>query len=146
MNRRWFRWWWLLLIVLAVVGLTRLRFDVEVLNLLPPELPVVQGLKLYQRHFANADELILTVHSDDAALAESVARQLALSLRAQTNLVARALWQAPAQEHPEQMAELLAALWLNQPPETFSELTARLSEQNVSAALTAAREALATSL
>ena len=63
-------WLWLLLLVPMACGLWRVRFDVEVLNLLPGELPVVQGLKLYQQHFANARELIVTVNAANAGQAE----------------------------------------------------------------------------
>ena len=51
----WFRkhGWWVLLALLAGIGQWRLRLDVDILNLLPPELPAVQGLKLYQHYFAN---------------------------------------------------------------------------------------------
>ena len=48
------RWWWALLILAVCLGLCRLRFDVDILNLLPPDEPTVQGLKLYQKHFTNA--------------------------------------------------------------------------------------------
>jgi predicted RND superfamily exporter protein/lauroyl/myristoyl acyltransferase len=146
MSSRGLRWGWLLLIVPAIIGFARLRFDVEVLNLLPDELPVVEGLKLYQKHFASENELIVTVQSGDAEATEAAARQLALALRAQTNLVARALWQPPWREHPEQMAELVALTWLNQPPETFARLANRLSPDNLPVELAAAGEALATSL
>ena len=87
------QWLWLLLLLPIVVGLLRLRFDVEVLNLLPGNSPVVQGLKLYQQHFANARELIITVRAPDADSAEAAARALAQVLRAQTNLVAGVNWQ-----------------------------------------------------
>lgn len=116
MKRRLLRWWWLVLIIPAVIGLARLRFDVEVLNLLPDELPVVHGLKLYQKHFTSGDELVITLRAPDAETAESAARQLAEFLRQETNLVASAVWQAPWQENPDQMAELTAYLWLNQHP------------------------------
>ena len=60
------RWWWLLLLVAVGLGLWRLRFDVDILNLLPPDEPTVQGLKLYQKHFANARELVVTLRAPDA--------------------------------------------------------------------------------
>ena len=138
------RWLWLLLIPLAF-GLVRLRFDVEVLNLLPTKLPVVQGLKLFQQHFAGAEELIVTLEADSAETAEASARSLAERLRTKTNLVATALWQSPWNEHPEQAAELAAAVWLNQPPESFAALAARLSGTNAQATLADARERLAIS-
>src|SRR3954468_11651464 len=120
------RWLWLLLLVPIVIGLVRLRFDVEVLDLLPPDLPAVQGLKLYQQHFANARELLITIKAPDPEQAETAARAIAERLRGQTNLVAGALWEPPRLEHPGQSAELLAYLWLNQPPAAFADLEQRL--------------------
>ena len=48
------RWWWVLLLIPVIIGATRLRFDVEILNLLPQHLPAVQGLKTFQENFSNA--------------------------------------------------------------------------------------------
>ena len=139
------RWFWLLLLVPMALGLWRVRFDVEVLNLLPAQLPVVQGLKLYQQHFANARELIVTVNAPDAGQAESAAHTLALALRARKDLAAKATWTPPWLEHPDQAAELMAFLWLNQPPALFAELTHRLDRANLTNTLAESREALATS-
>ena len=143
MNRR---WWWLVLIIPAVIGLARLRFDVEVLNLLPDELPVVHGLKLYQKHFTSGDELVITLRASDAETAESAARLLAEFLRRETNLVANAVWRAPWQENPDQMAELTAYLWLNQPTETFAQFTNRFAPDKLAAVLRETREQLVTTL
>jgi hypothetical protein len=41
------KWWWVILAVLVVIGIWRVRLDVEVLDLLPPDQPTVQGLKIY---------------------------------------------------------------------------------------------------
>ncbi|MBI5801834.1 MAG: MMPL family transporter, partial [Verrucomicrobia bacterium] len=136
------RWLWLLLLPLAL-GLTRLHFDAEVLNLLPRELPVVRGLQLYQRHFAGANELLVTLEAPDAERAETAARSLTEHLRAATNLVTAAHWQPPWLEHPELAAELAAVTWLNQPPAVFAQLTNQLAHP--AATLAATRERLATS-
>lgn len=146
MNRQWFRWWWLLLLIPIVAGLARLRFDVEVLDLLPANVPAVQGLKIYQQHFANARELIVTVHAPDREAAERAAKTIAENLSRATNLVADVTWQPPWLEHPGQTAELIAYLWLNQPPEKFTQLAAQLAEPNLTNVLAATREQLATTL
>src|SRR6516164_5267332 len=91
------RWLWLLLLVPVIFGLARLRFNVEVFDLLPTELPAVEGLKLYEQHFANARELIITLKAPDADTTERVARTLAEKLRRQTNLVSSVTWQPPWQ-------------------------------------------------
>ncbi|HKW29406.1 MAG TPA: MMPL family transporter, partial [Verrucomicrobiae bacterium] len=140
------RWWWALLLVAVGLGLWRLRFDVDILNLLPPDEPTVQGLKLYQQHFANARELIITLRAPDAEQAEQLAGALADRLRQQTNLVAEVTWQAPWNEHPEQLGELLGWLWFNQPPESFGKLTNRLAPDQLKSALEQTKEALATSM
>ena len=132
-------WPWCLLLIPIVVGLFRLRFDVEVLNLLPDSEPVVHGLKLYQQNFANAHELIITLESSDAERTEASARSLAEWLRKESALVKGVTWQPPWLEHPEQGAELIAYLWLNQPPDVFRELSTRLAETNLPAVLFRAR-------
>src|ERR1017187_3650371 len=140
------RWWWALLIVAVGLGFWRLRFDVDILNLLPPDEPTVQGLKLYQKHFTNARELVVTLRAPDAERSERLAGALATRLRQQTNLVAGVSWQPPWMEEPGQMAELLGCLWLNQPPESFAALTNRLAPDRLQAVLTETKEVLATSM
>jgi len=140
------RWWWVLLLLAVGLGFWRLRFDVDILNLLPPDEPTVQGLKLYQKHFTNARELVLTLRAPEAEQAERLAGALAARLREQTNLVASVSWQPPWMEDPAQMAELLGWLWYNQPPEDFGALTNRLAASQLETVLTQTKELLTTSM
>ncbi len=146
MRRQWFRWWWLLFLIPVALGITRLHFDTEVLDLLPANNASVQGLKIYQQYFANARQLVITVKSQNPDDSENAARAIAENLRAATNLVADATWQAPWQEHPDQTAELIAFLWLNQPPQTFAQLAAKLTETNLSGIFSDTRDQLQNSL
>ena len=140
------RWWWALLLVAVALGLMRLRFDVDVLDLLPPDEPTVQGLKLYQQHFTNARELIVALRAPDSETAEKLAGALAARLRLETNLVAEVTWQPPWMEKPEQLGELLGWLWFNQPPGDFAALTNHLAPENLKPQLDETRELLATSM
>lgn len=139
------RWWWLLLLIPVVIGAARLRLDVEVLNLLPQNLPAVQGLKTYQQNFSNARELIITLEGPDANNLETSARTLAESLRRATGLVSQVTWQPAWIEYPGQSAELIAYLWYSQPPGSFALLTDRLSGPTLTNALLEAQQRLATS-
>ncbi|MBA4147145.1 MAG: MMPL family transporter [Verrucomicrobia bacterium] len=139
-------WLWLLLLIPIGLGLTRLRFDVEVLNLLPKNSPVVRGLMLYQQNFSNGQELLLTIKSEDPDQTEEAARTIAMELRAATNLASQVNWQPPWVESPGQGAELVAYLWLNQPPEVFGQLTNRLSGDELTNTILEAREQITTSL
>jgi len=140
------RWWWALLAVAVCLGFWRLRFDVDILDLLPPGEPTVQGLKLYQQHFANARELIITLRAAEAGQAKQLAGALADRLRQQTNLVSEVTWQAPWNEHLEQLGELLGWLWFNQLPKDFSNLTNRLAPDQLKPTLEQTKEALTTSM
>ena len=65
------------------------------------------------------------------AQAEAGAASLAALLRAETNLVAGVTWQPGWLERPADGAEMMAALWLNQPPEAVAALAARLAPARV---------------
>jgi uncharacterized protein len=140
------RWWWLILVVLAAIGWWRVRIDVEMLNLLPPDQPAVQGLKLYQEYFANARELIITLRAPEAEKAEQLAGALAARLRQETNLVAGVSWQPPWMEQGAEVAELVGWLWLSQPPDTLAALSNRLVPAHLQAVLADTKEVLTTSL
>jgi uncharacterized protein len=140
------RWWWALLLVAVAAGFARLRFDVDVLDLLPPEEPTVQGLKLYQQHFTNARELVISLRAADADIAEKLSGELTKRLRRETNLVSEVTWHPPWMEHPEQLGELLGWLWFNQPPADFATLTNHLAPENLKPQLDETRELLATSM
>ena len=146
MKRPWNRAWWLLGLAPLLFGLCRLHIDTEILDLLPPDPPAVQGLKIYQQHFANARELIVTLRASDADRAEHLAGVLAGRLRRETNLVASVSWQPPWMENASQAAEIIGYLWFNQPPFIFSELTNRLAADRLQTILGDTRETLATSL
>jgi len=113
----------------------RLRFDTEIFDLFPHELSVVKGLKLYQEHFANARELMLTVEAKSAEETEAATGKIAEVLRTRTDLVESVVWQPPWLEHPAQAAELIAYFWLNVPPGEFQELTNRLAPERLPALL-----------
>lgn len=127
-------------------GLLRLRLDTDILNLLPADAPGVAGLRLWQRHFVRAQELLITVRGTDAEASARAAQAVAIALRARPDLVRRALWQPPWQENPAGAAELLAWQWLQQPPAAWDELTRRLAPATLPATLAAARDALAVTL
>ena len=117
------RRWFLAMLLLAVIaGCFRLRFDVQILNLLPPSLKVVEGLKLYQDNFSNNRELIVSLRMADAPTADAAAGSLAGAFRAQSNLVESVRWRPVWLEDPTLSAELLAYIWFNQAPADFRAL------------------------
>jgi predicted RND superfamily exporter protein/lauroyl/myristoyl acyltransferase len=139
------RWFIAVLLLAIIAGCFRLHFGVQILDLLPGRLKVVEGLKLYQDNFSNNRELIVSLRMADAASASAAAESLASALRAQSNLVKTVRWQAAWMEEPTQSAELLAYMWFNQSPADFQALADRLTVTNLPNVIESTKETLATS-
>jgi predicted exporter len=137
---------WFAATAFIVLGLTRLRFDVEVLDLLPSSIPSVAGLKLYQKQFANTRELVLTLQGSSAAETTAAAAALAEKLIQAPELNAEVTWRPPWQDKPQDAAEFLAYAWLNQSNSAVRELADRLAPDQLRQEFTTAREILETSL
>src|SRR5687767_5891217 len=128
---------------LAIVGLFRLRIDVDILNLLPGDIPVARGLAEYQDKFLQAGEVIVVLRSDEAETTLRAVNAVVSAARRKTNLIERLFWQPPANESLTDAAQFLAYLWLNSPPETVRALQNSLSSSNLPALLDATRERIA---
>ncbi len=132
---------WLVLSLLIVVGISRLKFDADPLNLLPGDVPSVAGLRLHQTLFSGGRELLVTIRADSPDSAARLAEAIAEDLRAETNLVAAARWQFPLRENA---AENVAWMWLQQPPDSVRQLAARLAPDRLRTSLVETRERLST--
>lgn len=119
----------LVLLAFAVAGLSRISFDVDILKLLPTHLRQVEGLSLFLKHFAQRDELIITVEAPTAVAAEKAADGIAAQLGRMPDQVTRAVARPPWETQPAQLAEIVAFLLLNQPPEAVRASVAKLSPE-----------------
>jgi predicted RND superfamily exporter protein len=141
---------WMLLAVAAVafvaIGLSRISFNVDILKLLPTHLPQVEGLSLFLKHFAQPNELIVTIEAATPEAADEAATTLAARFEKETSLVKRAVARAPWESNPAELAELLAFLVLNQPPEKIREVIARLAPERTAATLQETLEKLTDSI
>lgn len=136
-------------IAVAALGITRLKFDTDILSMLPGELPEVKGLKAHHQAFARQDEAILLLETEATGDEELTPAKLAESLAAhleRDGVVKRARWQPQWTADPQGLSELLAYLWLNADPAEVRALAGRLSPENSQATLDAALEEIATSL
>jgi predicted RND superfamily exporter protein len=144
------RKWWLYGMLLAAIavaatGLSRLRFDTDILSMLPGELPEVKGLKAQHQAFARQDEAILLLETDGEHSPADAAKSLAAALE-KDGVAKSARWQPRWTADPEGLSELLAYLWLNGDPAETRALASRLSPENSQGTFDTALENLATSL
>jgi predicted RND superfamily exporter protein len=143
---------WLMLvlglgILAAALGLGKLRFNPDILSMLPPEMPEVRGLKAFHDGFARQNELLLLIEGgeDDKALLAEAAESLTGALEA-SGAVRRARWRQQWEEQGAGLSELLAYLWLNGPPEIAAGQAARFTGPLAEPALEEALARVATAM
>ncbi len=117
---------------------TRMTLDSEVLNLLPGKFESVQGLKVYNRDFAQTRELTfaLVCQPNDIDRLEEFAPTFAERLRAQpwsTRVLSGSPMEAP--EGIRDLQGLAVPLLLNLPPPAFAETVAVLQPDHLRARL-----------
>jgi predicted RND superfamily exporter protein len=134
-------------ILFATVGLTRLRFDTDILSMMPGELPEVKGLKAFHEAFSRNDELILVIQGgeQDAGTLADAAESLGEKLKADS-LVKNARWKPHWNEDPRGISELLAYLWLNGDPALTQAQANRLSPSSSGKTIEESLAKIATSM
>lgn len=134
----------LLVIVAGGFGVSRLDFDVDPLSLLPQGLPGLQGTRLLREQKRNL--LLISVQAEDPSLVEVTAEALAEHLSARPELCASVRSKSLLQSDPAIIAEVVAYLWLNAPPQEVQKLIASLDPASIAALLAKSKEAAGSSL
>ena len=141
------RWRWVLLAVLLLatgLGLSRIRVDANVLDLLPQDLVAVRGLKIFLGHFGQPRELIVMVEASDPAEAGALVDSLADDLRATSTLAVHSA--PPWAADPRELVPLAAYALLNQEPKKFQATLEKLSPASASSRASEAVERLGTTV
>ncbi len=143
------RWFHVLLIlatlILGAVGVSRLSWQVEILDLLPRGLPGLEGTRLLRDAFQKADELIITVEAPTSALAQAAVDSLVPRLSGQPDLYQHIRHRPAWESDPQEFAEMAAYAWWNAPPGRTEALTRRLSSGQITGEMDRLLEKLATS-
>lgn len=129
---------------LVAAALSRLHVSVDVFDLLPAESRMVEAMKLQQKSFASQRGLILSLRSPDPEITEEAAGDLADDLEA-AGLTSGAVYRNPFRDDADEVAEIVAYLWLQETPEAFAALARRLEGEELAATLETALERIATS-
>ncbi len=114
-------------------GLKRVTYNVDVLALLPPDLPEVKGMSALYTHFSRVTELIVTLETTDPAASEAAVASLAEAFSEAKEHVSHVIWRLPIEDDPEFAAEFLAYMWLNAKPDAVLALNEKIAPQKSSA-------------
>lgn len=148
------RWPYVLLIVLTVglgwFGLSRLNYNVEVLDLLPQHMEGLEGTRVMRDTFQKANRLVITMESADPVVAEAASLSLAEHLETLKTLCHKVSSRPPMDSEGgeaagSELAGMVAYSLLNAPPEKVRALTEKLSGAGAEEAARATLEELATS-
>lgn len=111
----------LLVIGISVAGLMRLRFETDILEVLPKNLPSVKALKISQKHFDNDQQVALLLRSEGEEIYEEDVMDFVGTLREKL-VPAKILYKPELEENPESFAGALAGIWRFAPPEVVEEM------------------------
>lgn len=136
------------IILLTVIGaiaafsLMRVKFSASLYEMLPADLPEVQGMDRLNRYFSRDGQLIVTVKASDAYLADDALESLTTRLREENELVSQVFRELSLTELVTEGGSLLSWLWLNSPPDELEVLLDRLKPGSSGEAIAGSMEAI----
>ena len=148
------RWYYVLLIVLTGamgwVGLSRLNYNVEVLDLLPQQMEGLEGTRVMRDTFQKANRLVITLEAPDAAMVEQASLSLAEHLTSLPGLCHKVSARAPLDSESgeaagTELAGMVAYALLNAPPDEVRTLAGKLAGGGAQRTAEAVIEELGTS-
>ena len=107
----------------------RLRFETDILEVLPGHLASVEALKVSQKYFDNDQHVVLLLQSETEEIDEQDVSDLAAHLRKKLS-PAKVLYQSELEENPSAFAKALAELWRYAPPSDVKNLSTRLLNES----------------
>jgi len=136
-----------LAILTATFGLTRLKFDTDILSMLPGELPEVKALKAFHSAFSRQDELVVFIQGgeDEIGTLSTAAESLSGKLL-KDGVVKSARWKPRWNDEPAGLAELIGYLWLNGDPASVRAQAERLAPGNSEAVIRESYARIGTSM
>jgi predicted RND superfamily exporter protein len=122
-------------VALGAIGISRLSYNVEILDLLPRGMAGVEGTKWFQKVYDRPDQLIITVSAKTDVDADEAVTTLADALMKNAALAKRVHFQPSWEAHPQDMLEMVAFAWLNASPAQVQALEQSLSPAEIATTL-----------
>lgn len=111
-----------------MVGLTKLRFETDILDVLPGNLASVRALKVSQKHFDNDQRVALLLQGNSEEIYEEDVAEFADHMREKLS-PAKVLYKSELEEDPAAFGQALADIWRYAPREDVVELEERLLDE-----------------
>ncbi|MGJ8644966.1 MAG: efflux RND transporter permease subunit [Luteolibacter sp.] len=118
----------LVVIGFSVAGLTKLRFETDILDVLPGNLASVKALKVSQKHFDNDQRVALLLQGDEDEIYEEDVAEFVEHMREKLS-PAKVLYKSELEEDPAAFGQALADIWRYAPHEDVADLEERLLDE-----------------
>lgn len=137
---------WVLAIAVLVFGLSRIRFESDVLGLMPMKVPEVRGLKVFQEHFTESSQVLVTLESAAVSVGRlaELAESLAGAFAGESEWVRDSQWREDRLQSGLGGLDWVAYFWLNQPANEFQSWAERWKPEVARTRLRNAMETLET--
>ncbi|MGJ8672629.1 MMPL family transporter [Rubritalea sp.] len=106
----------------------RLRFETDILEVLPRKIASVSALKSFNKHFAEERQVVVLLHSSEGEVDEDYAADLAEYLR-EVWPNSEVNFQSPFEEDPQLLASSVARIWSYAEPSQVDELVRKLMDE-----------------
>lgn len=135
-----------LLLPLVVAGWLRLRFETDILAILPAHVPEVRAVGLVRDGFTGGTDLVVGMEAADDWRAEEAAAALGRRLEQRFDLVAGVRRELPMEEQAQAGAALLAWMLQNAEPAAWRSWRARLEGEGAGKQVDLALQTVGTAL
>ena len=122
-------------IALGAIGVSRLSYNVEILDLLPRGVAGVEGTKWFQKVYDRPDQLIVTMRAATDVDADEAVASYVEALTKRPDLAKRIHSQPSWEAHPQDMLEMVAFAWLNAPADKVQALEKSLAPGQIAQTL-----------
>ncbi|MEM7699621.1 MAG: hypothetical protein AAF236_14585, partial [Verrucomicrobiota bacterium] len=113
---------------IAFFSVLQVEFSANLYEMLPEDLPEVQGMDRVSRFFNRDGQLIVTVKAAESFITDSAIESLAAAFESEPALFSDVFRELSLTELVTEGGGLLAWLWANAPPEQFALLESRLQK------------------
>ena len=118
----------LLVIGISIPGLMRLRFETNILEVLPKDLGCVEALKVSQEHFGIDQQVVVMLQSEQEEVDEEDVAKLAAHLREKLP-GSKVLYKSELEEDPAAFGKALAEIWRYAPPADVRLMSSHLLDK-----------------
>ncbi len=127
---------------LAAFSVFNVKFSANLYEMLPEDLPEVQGMDQLNRYFNRDGQLIVTVKAEEAYVVNEAVDSLSEKLESHPELFSDVYRELSLTELVTEGGGLLAWLWLNGPAEPLLELAGQLEEGSSAKKIATAMESI----